>query len=72
MKRLKAYASVRLASERCENDAGGLFQHPTLDPLACHEPVRLIDCIDFLHRHIELKSQFIQVPSRIMNLSAWN
>jgi len=24
----EAYASVRWASERCENEAGGLFQHP--------------------------------------------
>ena len=29
-----------------------------LDSLACHEQVRLIDCIDFLYCHIELKSQF--------------
>ncbi|CUS31476.1 hypothetical protein COMA2_10123 [Candidatus Nitrospira nitrificans] len=27
-RRGEAYASVRLASERCENAAGGLFQHP--------------------------------------------
>jgi len=24
----EAYASVRWAFERCENDAGGLFHHP--------------------------------------------
>ena len=27
-----------------------------LDSLACHEQIRLIDGLDFLHRHIELKS----------------
>jgi hypothetical protein len=27
-RRGEAYASVRRASERCENAAGGLFQHP--------------------------------------------
>src|SRR4029077_16345969 len=40
--------------------------------LACHEHIRLIDRIDFLHCHIELKSQFDQVPSRIIHLPAWN
>src|SRR5262249_37654076 len=39
---------------------------------ACHQLIRVIDCIDFLHRHIELKSQFIQVPPRVMNLPTWN
>ena len=34
--------------------------------------IRLIDRIDFLHRHIELKSQFDQVPPRVMHLPAWN
>ena len=28
----EAYASVRSASERCENAAGGLFQHPAIGP----------------------------------------
>jgi len=31
-RRGEAYASVRWASERCENDAGGLFQHPAGKP----------------------------------------
>jgi len=25
-------SGVRWGSERCENDAGGLFQHPARDP----------------------------------------
>ncbi len=33
-RRGEAYASVRRASERCENAAGGLFQHPATHPVA--------------------------------------
>ena len=48
------------------------FFSTQLDSLACHEQVRLIDRVDFLHRHIELKSQFDQVPLWVMHLPPWN
>ena len=44
-RRGEAYASVRCASERSENDAGGLFQHPanegTMIPLHDDNPTKL-------------------------------
>jgi len=53
-RRGEAYASVRWASERCENAAGGLFQHPARSsnptwpgrhtPTRGHEPA-LIACL---------------------------
>jgi hypothetical protein len=43
-----------------------------LDSLARHEQIRLIDRLDFLHRHVELKSQFNQVPPRVMHLPVRN
>ncbi len=33
-----------------------------LDSLACHQQIRIVDRIDFFHRHIELKGQLDQVP----------